>query len=203
MPLLISKKKEHQLLQHSSALREYLEMQGSCLVPALFVFIKSWLGVFMVQPQTWNLQGAGTVLNPQRAKMFQNGKFLPIRETSGVETTTESLGKEKPSTRKHEPGCGLERGWGNKTLCNWKHILEQGQATYFKLLFTVTSPAGLHFRAQQFYEMNLSHASLFNLHISLQKECNTSGHSGPSQHQDSLGQGWIHSPLAFSLQPNP
>lgn len=110
MPLLISKKKEHQLLQHSSALREYLEMQGSCLVPALFVFMKSWLGVFMVHPQTWNLQGAGTVLNPQRAKMLQNGKFLPIRETSGVETMTESLGKEKPSTRKHEPGCGLERG---------------------------------------------------------------------------------------------
>lgn len=63
----------------------------------------------MFNAQTSNLQGAGTVLDLQRAKMLQKGKVLPIRETSGVETMTESLGKEKPSTGKREPGCGLER----------------------------------------------------------------------------------------------
>lgn len=63
----------------------------------------------MFNAQTSNLQGAGTALNLQRAKMLQKGKVPPIRETSGVETMTESLGKEKPGTGKREPGCGLER----------------------------------------------------------------------------------------------
>lgn len=65
------------------------------------VVIKLWLGFFVVPGETSDLQGAEAALYPQRAKMLQRGKALPIREASGVETMTKSLGKVNPSTGKH------------------------------------------------------------------------------------------------------
>ena len=145
-------------------------------------------------------KGPGLCLIRREQKCFRKGKFSPSEK---LLEWKQWLGKEKPSTGKREPGCGLEMGWGNWALCNWKYILKQGQATCFKLFFSATSPGGLHFRAQQSYEVNPPHLSPANSHVSLPKEWSTSGHGGPSGDWDGLGQGWIHSPLASSLQPRP